>query len=259
MASRSADPAHSGGSPPFALVAASAMLFFTGEKHSHRSICVNPTGASGGRSIGKSCIMHSRRVGLLKVVLVASAYLGFTNSDTMPLVLSRMSAYRLAPKTRQLMLPGKGEHPVAGSATSPPLYCSVERSSGSSWLYSTLTVYTRPSPCSSLQIAPTASPGVRGTHTELTSKLWVALTPRTAGSARKMIPFVSWKKTTHLTPASAHLRASPVWCISVCTSPCPCGFVSITPPLHAKDAELSLRAGTLFCFIIVTCSLLRPK
>mmetsp|Transcript_64569 Transcript_64569/g.158945 ORF Transcript_64569/g.158945 Transcript_64569/m.158945 type:complete len:256 (-) Transcript_64569:1076-1843(-) len=127
MASRSAVPAHSGGRPLEALAAASTRLFLTGEKHSHLSSWVKPTGASGGRRRGKSCIMHSRRVGFLKVVLDASAYFGLTNSFMTPLVLSSVSAYRFAPNTRMLMFPGKGEQPVFGSATSPPLYFSVER------------------------------------------------------------------------------------------------------------------------------------
>jgi len=42
------------------------------------------------------------------------------------------------------------------------------------------------------QMPPTASPGVRGTQTELTANSLVTLTPRTAGSARKMMPLVSW-------------------------------------------------------------------
>mmetsp|Transcript_23078 Transcript_23078/g.46709 ORF Transcript_23078/g.46709 Transcript_23078/m.46709 type:complete len:353 (+) Transcript_23078:357-1415(+) len=191
MASRSAVPAHSGGRLFRALAAASAMLFFTGEKHTRRSSSVKPTLAAGGKSSGKSCIMHSRRVGLLNARLVASAYLGFTNSLTIPPVASSTSTYRSMPNTRQLMFPGKGDVPVAGSATSPPLKLSDALSIGSSWLYSTLTVTLLPSSWSSLQMAPTASPGVRGTHTELRSSWWVWETPRTAGRARKMMPFVS--------------------------------------------------------------------
>mmetsp|Transcript_23287 Transcript_23287/g.54103 ORF Transcript_23287/g.54103 Transcript_23287/m.54103 type:complete len:271 (-) Transcript_23287:707-1519(-) len=209
-ASLSAVPAHSGGRPLEAFAAASWILFLTGEKHSHRSICVKPTGASGGRSMGKSCIIHSRRVALLKRVLLSSAYFGLTNSLTTPCLDSSVSRYRLVANTRQLMLPGKGECPVAGSATSPEEKASVERRRGSSWLYSTLTVTVLlPSLCSSRQMPPTASPGVRGTQTELMSNEWDADTPRTAGRARKMIPFVSWKKTTHLIPWSCHLRTVP--------------------------------------------------
>mmetsp|Transcript_6840 Transcript_6840/g.24016 ORF Transcript_6840/g.24016 Transcript_6840/m.24016 type:complete len:230 (+) Transcript_6840:1003-1692(+) len=109
IASRSADPAHSGGKPLRAFAAASVKLFFTGEKQSQRSISVKPTFASGGNRSGKSCIMHSNRVGLLKDVLELSAYLGFTNSFTLPPVASSTFLYCAMPNTRQLMLPGKGE------------------------------------------------------------------------------------------------------------------------------------------------------
>mmetsp|Transcript_61974 Transcript_61974/g.145773 ORF Transcript_61974/g.145773 Transcript_61974/m.145773 type:complete len:212 (-) Transcript_61974:585-1220(-) len=163
------------------------------------------------------------------------------------------------PKTRMLMLPGKGELPVAGSLTSPPANSLVVLSSGSSWLYSTLTVTTRPSECESLQMPPTASPGVRGTHTELMSIFLDAETPSTLGSARKMIPLVSWKKTTHLTPEDDHFSTSPVWCMSVCTSPWPCGLVWMTPSLTDIRASLSISAGTLFCFMIVIWSSGMPK
>ena len=70
--------------------------------------------------MGKSCIMHSSRVGLLKEERDESAYFGLTNSETEPPVASRTRAYVEAEKTRMLMLPGKGEKPEA-SATSPPL------------------------------------------------------------------------------------------------------------------------------------------
>eukprot|EP00966_Prymnesium_polylepis_P186671 4327175-Prymnesium_polylepis.1 len=45
---------------------------------------VKLTAASDGMSHGRSCIMHSRRVGDLKAVRLASAYLGLTNSGTAP-------------------------------------------------------------------------------------------------------------------------------------------------------------------------------
>mmetsp|Transcript_41527 Transcript_41527/g.101377 ORF Transcript_41527/g.101377 Transcript_41527/m.101377 type:complete len:231 (+) Transcript_41527:198-890(+) len=84
IASLSAVPAHSGGSPEEAFAAASESKFLTGEKHSHLSTWVNPTLASGGSNRGKSCIMHSSRAGFLKAVFVSSEYLGLTNSDTLP-------------------------------------------------------------------------------------------------------------------------------------------------------------------------------
>ena len=46
IASLSAVPAHSGGSEPFALAAASTRLFLTGEKHNQRSSWEKPTLAS---------------------------------------------------------------------------------------------------------------------------------------------------------------------------------------------------------------------
>mmetsp|Transcript_43042 Transcript_43042/g.136021 ORF Transcript_43042/g.136021 Transcript_43042/m.136021 type:complete len:215 (-) Transcript_43042:1314-1958(-) len=84
MASRSAVPALSGGRPFSDLAAASWMLFLTGEKQIHRSRVVKPTLDSVLSRRGKSCIMHSSLVGLLKACFDASAYLGFTNSFTRP-------------------------------------------------------------------------------------------------------------------------------------------------------------------------------
>ena len=49
---------------------------------------VKPILASEGRPWGKSCIMHSSRVLLLKAVRVSSLYLGFTNSAMTPCVAS---------------------------------------------------------------------------------------------------------------------------------------------------------------------------
>mmetsp|Transcript_2470 Transcript_2470/g.5196 ORF Transcript_2470/g.5196 Transcript_2470/m.5196 type:complete len:247 (+) Transcript_2470:168-908(+) len=95
-ASRSAVPAHSGGRFFAAFAAASAMLFLTGEKQTQRSSCVKPTLAVAGRSRGKSCIMHSSRVALLKAFTAPagpSAYLGFTNSFTRPPVWSSVAVY----------------------------------------------------------------------------------------------------------------------------------------------------------------------
>mmetsp|Transcript_32631 Transcript_32631/g.65467 ORF Transcript_32631/g.65467 Transcript_32631/m.65467 type:complete len:235 (-) Transcript_32631:1231-1935(-) len=89
IASRSPDPALSTGMPCSPLTFASWMLFLTGEKQIQRSSCVKPTIASAGRRRGKSCIMHSRRVGFLNAVLLASVYLGFTNSFIFPSVALR--------------------------------------------------------------------------------------------------------------------------------------------------------------------------
>ena len=36
---------------------------------------------------------------------------------------------------------------------------------------------------------------------------------------------LTWKKHTHLKPAASQLRARPLECSSMCTSPCPCGLV----------------------------------
>mmetsp|Transcript_11771 Transcript_11771/g.28521 ORF Transcript_11771/g.28521 Transcript_11771/m.28521 type:complete len:241 (-) Transcript_11771:668-1390(-) len=203
--------------------------------------------------------MHSRRVGDLKVVLVSSLYFGFTNSFMRPSVDLSTSENDDILNTRMLMLPGKGECPDA-SATSPPAYCSVERRRGSSWLYSTFTVTWRPSLWVSLQRPPTASPGVRGTHTLFTSMSFRLETPRTEGSARKMIPLVSWKNTTHFTPCACQASAVPVWCRSVCTSPCPWGLVAMVPSAFAANlASESLSAGTRFCCMIVICPGAIPK
>jgi hypothetical protein len=65
-----------------------------------------------------------------------------------------------------LVLPGYGDSPPS-AATSP--LPSPARSIGSSWLYSTLSVTTRPSWWASLQIAPTACFGCRGMQIELKS------------------------------------------------------------------------------------------
>mmetsp|Transcript_10883 Transcript_10883/g.19216 ORF Transcript_10883/g.19216 Transcript_10883/m.19216 type:complete len:218 (-) Transcript_10883:1343-1996(-) len=73
---------------------ASAGLFFIALKHMKRSICVKPTLAFGlcTRSLGKSCIMHSRRVGLRNTVLSLSAYFGLTNSGIAPPVSFNVEA-----------------------------------------------------------------------------------------------------------------------------------------------------------------------
>mmetsp|Transcript_67601 Transcript_67601/g.207066 ORF Transcript_67601/g.207066 Transcript_67601/m.207066 type:complete len:207 (-) Transcript_67601:999-1619(-) len=100
--SASADNAQSGGF----FFAASARLFFTHVKHMIRSNCEKPTLSSGPQSLGNSCIMHSRRVGDLNLVLASSAHLGFTNSGTMPPVDAKQRTMELSPKTSTLMFPG---------------------------------------------------------------------------------------------------------------------------------------------------------
>ena len=49
--------------------------------------------AVDGSALGKSCIMHSNRVGLLKAVLLLSTYFGLTNSAMMPLVSCKALEY----------------------------------------------------------------------------------------------------------------------------------------------------------------------
>ena len=61
------------------------MEFLTGEKENQRSNEEKPTATSGVSIFGKSCIMHSRRVGFLKSHLSASLYFGLTNSSTTPM------------------------------------------------------------------------------------------------------------------------------------------------------------------------------
>ena len=102
--------------------AAESARTLTGEKENQRGKSEKPTGASEGSSCGKSCIMHactrgasvrsraqgaraqvhalaracimhSRRVGDLKVVLLASLYLGLTNSGITPPLASSTDAY----------------------------------------------------------------------------------------------------------------------------------------------------------------------
>mmetsp|Transcript_19213 Transcript_19213/g.62570 ORF Transcript_19213/g.62570 Transcript_19213/m.62570 type:complete len:229 (+) Transcript_19213:1975-2661(+) len=206
--------------------------------------------------------MHSRRVLDLNLVLVASAYFGLTNSPIMPFVLASCAAYCGSASTSWLMLPGYGEKPVEGSFTSPSGE-TVARKSGSSWLYSTLTVISRPVLAFLRRVmAPIASFALRGTASELTSSFCFTLTPRVAGTTLKMSPFVSWKKTTCPYPASAQLFASPLRCSSECTSPWPCGFIWSTYGesfSSARRASLSDRHATFSCFMRCTCSCLSPK
>ena len=74
---------------------------------------------------------------------------------------------------------------MPGSATSPS-GDTVARSSGSSWLYSTHSVISRPSAaCVSFAIPPMACFGRRGTAIELTARLRSTDTPRNAGRVWK--------------------------------------------------------------------------
>ena len=67
---------------------------------------VNPTRASDGSVLGKSCIMHSRRVGFLNAVRAASLNLGLTNSAITPPVAVSCLSYADSLMTNWLMLPG---------------------------------------------------------------------------------------------------------------------------------------------------------
>jgi len=75
------------------LARASVGLFLTAENDNQRSICVKPTLLFGVNNFGKSCIMHSRRVGFLNVVFSSSAYFGFTNSGIFPPDCCKISLY----------------------------------------------------------------------------------------------------------------------------------------------------------------------
>mmetsp|Transcript_23096 Transcript_23096/g.46329 ORF Transcript_23096/g.46329 Transcript_23096/m.46329 type:complete len:237 (-) Transcript_23096:637-1347(-) len=202
--------------------------------------------------------MHSRRVGFLKMVFSASLYLGLTNSGTMPFDFSRVAAYSGMEKMRMLRLPGYGEKPEA-SASSPAYPAAFIRAS--SWLYSTLQVRVL-SLLSSLQMAPTASPGLRGTVMELTSNSSVTDTPKAAGAAWKTSPLVSWKNMRYLRPSEAHFLARPASWMSLCTSPWPWGLVCSEKALSfcaTKAASLLAREGTFSCFTITTCPSAMPK
>ena len=65
----------------------------------------------------------------------------------------------------------------------------------------------------------------------------------------------------YLRPSAAHLAARPVDASSVCTSPWPCGLVSISYG-EASDtamcASLSVSAATFSCFMNTTCPGARP-
>ena len=81
--------------------------------------------------------------------------------------------------------PGKGDHPL--SSLTSPSGLTVARSRGSSWLYSTLMVMLLP--LRSLRrrvMPPMASPALRGTHSELTSYPFLALTPAREQGVRDM-------------------------------------------------------------------------
>ena len=109
---------------------------------------------------------------------------------------------------------------------------------------------------------PTASFALRGTAMELTSKPWRSDTPSAACVTVKASAFVSWKKTTKRRPSAAHAAASPDDASSVCTSPCPCGLVSMTKALPASSAmcaSLSTSAATFSCLTSVTWPGAMPK
>mmetsp|Transcript_36912 Transcript_36912/g.91884 ORF Transcript_36912/g.91884 Transcript_36912/m.91884 type:complete len:250 (+) Transcript_36912:1070-1819(+) len=108
---------------------------------------------------------------------------------------------------------------------------------------------------------PTASPGMRGTVSELYSSRDLTETPSRQAIARKARALVSWKKETYRTPALPHAVARPEDQRRWCTSPCPCGFVSSKKLLlaRAKCASLSISAATFSCLISVTCASASPK
>mmetsp|Transcript_7022 Transcript_7022/g.9965 ORF Transcript_7022/g.9965 Transcript_7022/m.9965 type:complete len:200 (-) Transcript_7022:475-1074(-) len=160
------------------------------------------------------------------------------------------------------MLPGKGEWPVVGSFSSPmPAPCA--RSSGSSWLYSTLTVISSPlALCTSRAMAPMACFAARWMASELTSSESALLTPSMAGSVSSARALVSCRNTAQRKPRCSHEAAVPVLCISECTSPCPWGLASSRYLLSAASASLAsleIRAGTFPCRRSVIWSLRSPK
>mmetsp|Transcript_18267 Transcript_18267/g.29176 ORF Transcript_18267/g.29176 Transcript_18267/m.29176 type:complete len:205 (-) Transcript_18267:720-1334(-) len=204
--------------------------------------------------------MHSRRVGDLNAVLVASAYLGLTNSSICPPVFASCVLYSSSDTMSWLMLPGNGDAPW--SLLTSPSALMVARSRGSSWLYSTLTVILRPSTCVSSAMAPMASLALRGTHSELKTNPFSALTPSAPGTTRNTNELVSWKNTTHRLPAALHLDSRPEVCSSAWTSPWPWGLVCNlygSVPATANRASLSVRHGTFSCLMRVTCERLAPK
>mmetsp|Transcript_9985 Transcript_9985/g.16579 ORF Transcript_9985/g.16579 Transcript_9985/m.16579 type:complete len:234 (-) Transcript_9985:364-1065(-) len=185
--------AHPGCVPFSCKATPSAVAFLTGEKHRSAEMDVNPTrfALSPVKTVGKSCIMHSRRVGFLNVVFLLSLYFGLTNSGMRPSHLFKASRYGSAAKRSPLIFPGKGEKPVFGSLTSPSL-CPFARRSGSSWLYSILIVLVSPvSSFVSLQIAPTACLALRGIAMEFIMRFFSTDTPRASGRVWNANPFVS--------------------------------------------------------------------
>mmetsp|Transcript_4263 Transcript_4263/g.10135 ORF Transcript_4263/g.10135 Transcript_4263/m.10135 type:complete len:219 (+) Transcript_4263:247-903(+) len=80
-----------GGVPLACITAPSATAFLTGLKQMLAAAWVNPTCADSSEvnTVGNSCIMHSKRVGFLKTVLLASLYFGLTKSGMTPSVRSR--------------------------------------------------------------------------------------------------------------------------------------------------------------------------
>ena len=89
----------------------------------------------------------------------------------------------------------------------------------------------------------------RGAGMKLKSKPRVADAPSAIGIWRNARPFVSWKKTAHLTPASRQRRAMHR-ARSRCTSPWPSRFVStysVGAGSGATRAAASSSAGTFAC------------
>ena len=109
-------------------------------------------------------------------------------------------------------------------------------------------------------MAPMESLAGRRMHIVFMWKPFRWLTASAAGRARKARGLVSWKKTTHFTPSSAHRFARPERWRSRWTSLCPWGLVASShSPLSASFPVESLKQGTLSCFSRVTLSSMRPK
>mmetsp|Transcript_127242 Transcript_127242/g.341463 ORF Transcript_127242/g.341463 Transcript_127242/m.341463 type:complete len:209 (-) Transcript_127242:206-832(-) len=207
-----------------------------------------------------SCIMHSSLVDDLNLVFVWSAYFGFTNSAITPPVRSSVGRYVSMESTREFIFPGNGDHPVESAVS--PSGMVVLRKSGSSWLYSTLRVMLEPSVRVSWAMPPMASFGFRGTATEFMAMPVSDDTPRVASTVLTKKALVSWNRTTQRLPSSAKALARPEECISRCTSPWPCGLVSMRPGSFGSGpmrASASVRQATFSCFSRWTWPFSSPK
>eukprot|EP00659_Diplonema_papillatum_P011519 gene11518-biopygen11574 len=205
-----------------------------------------------------SCIMHSSRVGDLKTHRVVSVYFGLTNSGTTPPEASSTLWYIARSRTNVFTFPGNGENPLA-PGSSPLPRDSFKR--GSSWLYSTFIVSGGAPGLVNLQMEPVASPGFRGMLIEFMPRPRSTATPMRLRTFKTTRACVSCMKQTCVFPCDFHFSVSPVEYRSWCTSPCPWGFVTrLNPsPSVANAASFPDRAGTLPCFMRVTCPGAMPK